>query len=97
MKPPLSPGLGILMCLFAACAVLCDYLVIVAGVSPLRRRQGAFRSPFGNLRCTSLFIELYRKFFSSCTFLSTFIPHKRAAHKSSPTCAPRFSILLTFP
>ena len=25
------------------------------------------------------------------------IPHKRAAHKSSPTCAPRFSILLTFP
>lgn len=25
------------------------------------------------------------------------ITHKRAAHKSSPTCAPRFSILLTFP
>ena len=31
------------------------------------RDQRAFRSPFGNLRCTPLLLDFYRKFFSLCT------------------------------
>ena len=94
MKPPLSPGWGILMCLFAACAVLCDYWDDVAEDFASAEATGGF--PIAPLTPSARPLPCFLDFIETAIFVCLLFPlrfyptNTRGAQVLTDLCAAFF-------